>query len=185
MNAGAAIALGALGALTIVVIRWTGDDYERLGRLSEGASLAAWALYTMHTAAVALAAIEGIWRLGVPHALATALGGALAVPGAALALSAALRFHSWTQLTGRSNERLVTEGVYRFSRHPQNVGWGILLAGAAFASRSALAMLLALAFWAAFLVYARVEERHLLRVYGKPYERYRARTPRLLGASRS
>lgn len=76
---------------------------------------------------------------------------------------------------------LATGGVYRVSRNPQLVGWGLVLLGMAIAGRSAAA----LGLWAGYAAMLpgtlRDEERALERAYGSQYRMYRRGTPRYLG----
>ncbi len=75
----------------------------------------------------------------------------------------------------------MTDGVYRYSRNPQNVGWGLVLLGVSLAGRSGAALLLTAVFFVVFRSYIPVEERHLERTFGEEYRRYRDATPRFLG----
>ena len=172
--------LAALGAVTAAVLPATDRDYRRDGRLTTSTATLGWAAYLLHWGNVA-AALPGPAALPVPVAPARAAGGVLVVGGAALAAAGTTGFPSLSQFSGTANQELVTSGIYRYSRNPQNVGAGLLLAGAALARRRPLGLAVALAFWPPFLAYARIEERHLERVYGDEYRRYRDRTPRLLG----
>ena len=174
------LAVAALAGLTAYVLRRAERDYSARGSLSGATSLLGWAAYGLHWTTFA-AALRGERVLRAPRRPALLAGGGLAVVGALL-LAAGMRvFRSFGQLSGTSNEGLVTDGVFRYSRNPQNVGAGLLLAGAAMAARRPAALLLALGFWPAFLLYARTEEKHLARVYGDQYRSYRERTPRLIG----
>jgi len=76
------------------------------------------------------------WRgVRAPARAARAVGGIVAAGGMFLWLAARLEFRSF---------RLTVEtGVYRFSRHPQSLGWGLSLGGLAVAGRSGAALLLA------------------------------------------
>lgn len=93
-------------------------------------------------------------------------------------------FRSFGQVSGTSNEGLVTQGVYRYSRNPQNVGAWLVLVGVAIGATSGLALLLAGAFLAGTRLYLVIEERHMRRTYGDEWERYARHTPRFLGRAR-
>ena len=78
-------------------------------------------------------------------------------------------------------EKLVTDGLFRFSRNPMYLGLTIFLAGAWLL----LGCLSPLAIVAAFLLiadrwYVVREEKRLTAVFGNAYTTYRARTPRWL-----
>lgn len=172
----------AVGA-TAIATRRADHDYRRHGRLTRPTAALAWAAYCAHAATFA-AALGHERRLPLASTPARLAGGALAATGTGLYLASMRRFPSFAQFSGRSNEQLVTEGIHRYSRNPQNVGYGLVLAGAALAARRPAAVAAAVAFWPLFAIYTRVEERHLARTYGAAYERYRASTPRYLGRPR-
>jgi protein-S-isoprenylcysteine O-methyltransferase Ste14 len=174
------IGLLALAALTAHVSRRAERDYRERGQLTTATSVAGWSAYALHGHLFRTSLRRGR-PLPLPRLPAGIGGAGLAASGAGLYVAGVSAFDSFDQLSGRTNEGLVTEGAFRYSRNPQNVGAGLFLAGVALITRRGLALLLALAFWLAFLRYARVEEEHLERVYGEAYRRYRNGTPRLLG----
>jgi protein-S-isoprenylcysteine O-methyltransferase Ste14 len=77
--------------------------------------------------------------------------------------------------------RLVTGGVFRFSRHPMYLGMALAIAGAALALGS-LGALLAAAGYAAFVdrCFAAPEDARLARRFGPAYAAYAARVRRWL-----
>jgi len=123
---------------------------------------------------------RGRWRL---HPVVRA--GALVVAAGGAALSVAGVREQGAQLTPRvdppAGARLLTDGVYRFSRHP--VYAGLLLGGAGFAVlRRRREPLVAWAALAAVLHAKTAAEEQALRArFGAAYVEYAARTPRLLG----
>ena len=88
---------------------------------------------------------------------------------------------AWVELIASG---LITGGVYRYSRNPQNVGWLLLLAGTSLLGGSAAALLLTFLFWLVLHLYlVSAEEPHLTRAFGERYQRYQSTTPRYLGFS--
>lgn len=157
-------------------------EYESQGVLSTSTSVAVWVLYLLHLALTVYAAWRGLWPLPIGKPPALIVGSGLAILGVAGALAGMLRFRSLQRVSGRQANKLVTSGIYRWSRNPQNVGWGLALLGIALMGRSALAFALAAAFALLVHVYTvYVEEPYLERVYGQAYRDYRASTPRYLG----
>jgi protein-S-isoprenylcysteine O-methyltransferase Ste14 len=108
-------------------------------------------------------------------------GGVLSVFGLWLYAASIKRFSSFGQLSGLEEGELVTGGVYRYTRNPQIVGWGLALLGAALAGRSAKAVGLVAVYFLIHRLYFPFEERRLERVFGAEYRHYLARTPRFLG----
>lgn len=111
-------------------------------------------------------------------------GLALMIIGLILTLWAMDVFRTFSRWLGNNTPGLKDSGLYRFSRNPQFVGYGLLLTGFFLAWRTPLNI-------AAFLAYlliaretARVEEEHLKRTYGQAYQDYLARVHRFFGRPR-
>ena len=170
----------ALGASSLALLRWAAEDYTRLGRLSPGAAAAAWALGLMHAALVAVSAAAGLLRVTVPAAPAIGVGGLIGVAGAVLLGRGLAEFGTLDEVLGRRNGPLRTRGAYAICRHPQALGWGMLLTGGGLAGRSLAALLLVVPYWALLLPYLPLEERHLRALYGERYRDYTRRVPRLV-----
>jgi protein-S-isoprenylcysteine O-methyltransferase Ste14 len=168
--------------LLAVFCLWRADrEYEHSRRLSWTTVTAAWVLHALHAGLIGVAAFHSSWPLPIGSTLALAVGVALLAQGLGFAFAAAIGFRSVQRLAGTETDQLVCSGVYRYSRNPQSVGWMLALAGVAVLGRSGLALLLVLLFWGIFWIYAGIEERHLERVFGEEYRRYRDTTPRYLG----
>jgi len=74
----------------------------------------------------------------------------------------------------------VTHGIYRFSRHPQNIASSTVILGSTIAIGSWLALILFIL--ARIFLHANLlaEEEICLKEYGEAYLRYMERTPRYL-----
>jgi protein-S-isoprenylcysteine O-methyltransferase Ste14 len=78
-------------------------------------------------------------------------------------------------------QAVVTRGPYRWVRHPSYTGVLLLAAGYGLAAGNWLSLLCTVVLpLASVLVRIDVEEQVLTRVLGRPYERYRAATKRLV-----
>ncbi len=75
-------------------------------------------------------------------------------------------------------ERLVTDGPYALSRNPMYLGHLVFMAGLVGATRSPLAVLLALRQLRRFSDRARLDEERFERLFGEEYRAYRVRVPR-------
>lgn len=93
-------------------------------------------------------------------------------------------FRSFKRMSGLDNSKLVTSGIYQWSRNPQNVGWFLFLLGTAVLGRSGLALLLAGLFWGLFVFYVRLEEQYLGKVFDEKYHRYMQWSHRYFGPPR-
>ena len=109
----------------------------------------------------------------------------MAVVGASLYMAARIEFRSFRRTWGLVNDRLVTTGIYRFSRNPQTLGAVLFLAGVSLAGRSAVAGLLVTLLWVASWIWLPGEEKALERLFGDKYRRYRDTVPRYLGLPRN
>jgi len=164
-------------AQAIVLFAWAARAFVRLSdrTLYRAPAPWSWAMYGAQVAGIGLMAWAA-WAVGIPGM--TGLG-----PLAALVRSARPRREPEAQgpRLGADGEMLV-RGPFRFTRHPAN--WGPLVVVLLFphmtVNRATLAVLSA-----AYLVLGSIhEERRLLAAHRRPYERYRARAPFLLGGTR-
>ena len=107
--------------------------------------------------------------------IALLLGG-LALPLAGSRLFARLKTNIKTFNTP---DKLVTSGLFRYSRNPMYLGFNIALAGAALASLCILSAIVCLAFFLACNNwYIPFEERMMHRTFGEEYGDYCQRTRR-------
>lgn len=153
-------------------------DCRDHARLSIPTVSLVWAFCGVHFALVVIAAIDRTWRFDIPYGLALGVGGALAAAGISISLASASAFGSFKRMNYRDCGRLVTSGVYRWSRNPQTVGWLLVLLGTALFRQSAMVIILALVLWLGVHMTLPLEEQSLLRTFGEAYEDYRRHTPR-------
>jgi len=78
-------------------------------------------------------------------------------------------------------DRPVTTGLYRYSRHPMCVTSFVAPVGAGIASASWLFLLLSVLCILTHFINGIFEERICLDAYGRDYQEYLDRTPRLMG----
>lgn len=141
-----------------------------------------WVCWTLYFLSFLLVSYLDAGGLFAPGSIALAVGSVLIVAGSAVAVFAALQV-GLTTSTGVSAE-LYTDGLYRYSRNPQYVGFVTAIVGVILCSGSGYALLLGLLGVVWFLVAPLAEEPWLEAEYGAPYVAYRKRTPRFIGISR-
>lgn len=175
-------AAASLFAAAAVAVERADREFSAAGRLSTATVRLVYAVYGGIVGLIVAAAQLSLLPLPIPGGVAAAVGAALVVAGLAVAGAGVLAFRSLAQLSGTAAGDLVTGGIYRYGRNPQNVGLLAALLGVAIAGRSGLGV--AVVAGAALVIdrYVRhVEEPHLERTFGERYRRYRDRTPRYLG----
>jgi len=168
-----------LSAITLLRVK---SEYQSLQKLSTTTVLIVWVLYFLHAGLTVFAAWRSIWPLPVSNWLAILTGGILILFGTGFFTTGILEFRSFQRMSGQRTDQLVTSGVYRWSRNPQNVGWMITLTGIALIGKSGSALVL-LALFALFLHFyiVFIEEAFLEKIYGEAYRLYRTSTARYLG----
>lgn len=88
-------------------------------------------------------------------------------------------FQYW--ITVQAGHRVITDGPYRYVRHPSYTGMGLMLIGMALASGDALSLAVVLSLSClGFALRIRAEERQLTDTLGQEYERYASARKRLL-----
>lgn len=138
-------------------------------------------VYTLHFAIQLLAAWARFWPYSSYRLASIMFGVAIGLGGAVLLVLGTIHLGDIHFMVGLETGDLVTAGVFRWSRHPQNVGWALILLGIGLVSRSWMALLLALVFWGIFAAYVPLEEGYLEEIYGEEYRRYKERTWRYFG----
>ncbi|MFP5364914.1 MAG: methyltransferase family protein [Thermoleophilia bacterium] len=174
------IAIGVFTALAVFVVRWAAGDLAATGTLSAKSLAASWLLYVLHADTVVSAAWGGVLIVDAPRVAALVAGGVLIAVGCVIFVAGTLTLVRHGDFEGVRTRRLVTVGPYRFSRHPQNLGWAIVLLGVAVAGRS-LGALALVGLFAIFIDrYVRLEEYQLKQDFGAAYDDYRERTPAVM-----
>lgn len=163
------------------LIRRVGHDYEARGRLTPLTAAFVYAFYVLHAGLVISAALRKPGSLPLSRVPSATAGTLSILLGSGLVAAGIREFRSPEQVSGLEPGQLVTDGVYRYSRNPQNAGWGLVLLGISLAGRSSMALLLTVIFFAVFRSYTPIEECHLERNFGEDYRRYRDAAPRFLG----
>jgi protein-S-isoprenylcysteine O-methyltransferase Ste14 len=81
--------------------------------------------------------------------------------------------------------KIVTRGIYRFSRHPIYVTEVMLLLGTSIASASWIFLLFPIIVGVGAVYFIKIEEAQCLGHYGAAYREYMDRTPRWIGIPKS
>lgn len=116
-----------------------------------------------------------------PMGPARAVGVVLMIIGLMTTIYAMDLFRTFSRWMGSETPGLRTSGLYRWSRNPQFIGYGILLLGFLIGWWNALSWLGIVSYVLLVYAIARVEEEHLERVYGAEYREFCQRVPRFFG----
>ncbi len=159
-------------------------EFRQTGQLRAATVTIVWLVYALHFAVTVYAAWKRPWPLDVRLPVSNVAGASLVIVGAVLYLGGIGAFGSFKRKSGLDSSRLVTTGIYAWSRNPQNVGWALFLLGFGVAARSGVALLLAGLFWLAFRSYLPLEEEVLRQRFGSEYEKYCKRVRRYFGPAK-
>lgn len=146
--------------------------------ISRSTFLAAYAAFTGHCIVVFVAAAFRAWPMPLLLSAGLAIGIPIFLAGALINIAGRRQFHSFRLMWGLDNNRLVTGGIYAWTRNPQTVGWLLMYAGMGVLGRSWAALALAGVFLIALFIWLPVEEEVLQRRFGEMYGRYRQSVPR-------
>jgi len=80
-----------------------------------------------------------------------------------------------------SPDKLVTKGIYRYSRHPMYFAPFVVFMGVGIAAASWIFLLFSVLYIIMTFLFVDAEERYLLKFYGDAYREYLKRTPRWIG----
>ena len=160
-------------------------DRQANGALGPAAAGMIWLVYLIYTALAVAVAWKGVWPLPLDGELAVAGGGVILLAGLGVVAAGMAEFGSVGKMSGRECPGLIRSGIYRWTRNPQNVGWGLGLLGVALAGRSGLALLFSAIFMLAFRLYAPIEERYLEKLFGEEWRSYERSVPRFFVPKRA
>ena len=162
-------------------LRRATHELDERGRIAAETFVAAFVAYVGHAALTLLAAWNAAWPVPISQSVALVTGGLLALVGATIYMAGRLEFGSFRLTWGLETSRVVTTGIYRFTRNPQTVGSLLFLTGAGLLGRSGVALLLVTVPFVASLIWLPIEESILERKFGERYRRYRDSVPRYVG----
>jgi len=176
------IGTGIWTVLGLYVLYMTKRAYDKGKTLPVSLSIGWWIMDAAWTIPVALSSMYSLLPLQIEEAIALMSGLASFGVGVFLTSAGIIEFRSLRKVSGMEASKLITTGIYRWSRNPQFLGFYLALLGMALLGRSGYAVLLtgiAIIYCHYYIVKA--EEPYLERIFGKEYVTYKSRTPRYLG----
>lgn len=152
------------------------SDYQRHSRTTVPGVLAILAAFLMPNLVVS---VFVPW-IGAPENMMQIGGVLLIVLGLGICLVPVVRFRSPQKVVGMDAGGLVVSGLYRFTRNPQYLGYGVFLLGWVFAGDSLMGLIGVAMYLVVVHAMILIEEEHLETVHGEPYRQYKRTTPRYL-----
>jgi len=165
--------------LGIYVFSKVKETYHRNGVFSSNLLNLWFIMWGVHHLAVIFASIYGLWLIPINKTFALAGGLVLIAVGIIILATGMIEFRSLRRSCGQDISKLITSGIYRWSRNPQFIGCLFYLLGISLAGRSGLAFVLTgIAAIIIRLYTTLLAEPYLERLYGEEYRLYKLRTGR-------
>ena len=171
----AAIVLPILGAF---VFHRVGQDYERYGKLTRFSTFLEFLIFTLHgvSSYVFLDSRPGAIDVRSPiFGLAVVL-----LAGGLIMLFTAMSRLGMPKALGQDVTGLHCSGLYRHSRNPQILSYGLVVTGYSLFWPSWSGVLWLALYGVIAHMMIRTEEVHLRKTYGDSYVEYCTRTPRYI-----
>ncbi len=175
-----ATAFAALAALNSLLILTAFTDVLKLWPTPHQGSWQSYTFWPLFRGGLSLTILLGLWEFaeGPGYGWDAAIGVPLALAGFGVTVYG--YFDLGIDNTYGADERLVTSGLYRYSRNPQYVASIAGFLGLAIAVGTVEVITLCALAIGVYLLLPLAEEPWLARAYGASYEAYRRRTPRFL-----
>jgi len=139
-------------------------------------------MWAFHHVPLMLSSFYGVWSIPINKKFGLVGGLILFGIGVIILPMGMIEFRSLRRSTGQDISKLITTGVYRWSRNPQFVGWFLILLGISLAGRSGFAFALTGIFAIAIYLYTiLLAEPYLESLYGEEYRLFKLRTARWFG----
>jgi protein-S-isoprenylcysteine O-methyltransferase Ste14 len=176
------VGTGVLVVVGLYIAMKTKNLYNKGNELTEGVSLGYWILDIIHFLLVFLSSAYTIWQIPIGEIVGYVCGAVMVGFGVLVMLKGMVEFRSIRRISGLNNSKLVTTGIYRWSRNPQYVSWFLVLLGTSLIGRSWFALLYSTIGIILFHFYIiLLEEPYLERIFGEKYLSYKTGTPRYFG----
>lgn len=169
----------SLLVIAYVIFRRVGHDYERRGGLTPFSSILEIIIFALHGMASYLFLDSNLAHVRLTSPV-TMLAITAMVAGLVL-LAVAMSRLGMKRSVGQQVSALKQSGLYRWSRNPQIVAYGLFVSGYALLWPSWSGVLWVVLYALIGHMMVLTEEAHLSRVYGQAYATYCSHTPRYFG----
>jgi protein-S-isoprenylcysteine O-methyltransferase Ste14 len=171
--------------VALVVFRVVALNYRRYGKLKPLATTLQVAIFALHGTLFHVGLMTTRWPSFPDSSLQVVIGALVGAGGLALLFAGIGVFGSLARMIGRRVDALKQSGVYKYSRNPQLVGYGLFILAFVILWPSWLTLIGIIVYCGMAHVMSHVEEQHLRKQHGTSYQAYCERTPRYLGIPKS
>ena len=155
-------------------------EYLKYGVLTLFGALLQLVAYGLQMVLAALSIWGSLWPYWQEYIPENWIGGALTVSGIVVCAIGMMNFRSMKRLFGRQSDQLIVLGIYRYSRNPQYIGFGLLILGFVVSHWSSTSWLAFVSYLILVAVTIWIEEQHLENLYGEAYRNYCQSVPRII-----
>ncbi len=174
------LAVAALLFLTaLFIFRRVGHDYQTLQRLTPLSTLLETLIFFLH--GVASYAFLDSRLVSVNTGSPLFIVAVLCIGVGLVLVAVSMGWLGMGKSLGRDVTGLQQTGLYRYTRNPQIVAYGLVVIGYALLWPAWSGLVWVVTYGLIAQIMVRTEERHLRRVYSQAYEDYCIHTPRYLG----
>ncbi len=150
-----------------ILIR-TADTHRKGKTLSLGLSISWWILDALWISIVGVSALYGVWSISINPMIGVIGGLVLIIVGVLLLTLGALEFRSIRRVSGIEASRLITTGIYKWSRNPQFLGFFLILLGISLIGTSGYALYMAIhAIASSHIFIVKIEKPYLGNIWGR------------------
>ena len=177
------VVLISLWIVIAVYVFWEIKKIYTKGKPYTNKLLTIWfGMWAFHHLAVILASIYHVWLVPIDKKPAAWGGFVILISGILILTAGMITFGTFDRSAGKDTSKLVTNGIYRWSRNPQFIGWAMILLGISVMGRSGVALALTVVFMGVLYWYTvRLAEPYLELLYGEEYLIYKSKTARWIG----
>ena len=141
-------------------------------------------MWAFHHIPLMLSSFYEVWTIPIDKTFALVGGLILFGIGIIILPMGMIELRTLRRSCGQDISKLITTGIYRWSRNPQFVGWFLMLLGISLAGRSGFALTGGFAI-VIYLYTILLAEPYLKSLYGQKYSLFKLRTARWIGIPHS
>lgn len=166
-----------LGILTTIKMIY---DYNKYGRLTLIGTTILFIWFCEHGMILDYSSYNSIYE-HPDNIILKSFGIFLIVIGLLIMVIGMVNFGKFTRTMGIDTKKLITGGLYKYTRNPQYVGYGITIIGFNMAWYTQLSAMVIITYFIMIYITILIEERNLEKIYGEEFQKFCNSTPRFIG----